>query len=188
MKYRCIVVDPPWDQKKTGKRKVRPNQGTQLDYSTMTLNEIASSVPVRSEWAADNSFIWIWATNGKSQSSGLSIIEQAHELMRRWDYKYYTMITWNKGTGSCPFGPYQIITEHCLFGYKGKAAFPKASWGKMQTVFEAPPTRHSEKPSWFYEAIAYHFPGPRLDVFARRRHKGFDAWGDEVEGGRSNEE
>ena len=39
--YRCIVIDPPWDQGKTVLRKVRPNQGRDLDYPTMTFEEIA---------------------------------------------------------------------------------------------------------------------------------------------------
>jgi len=34
--YRCIVIDPPWDQGKTGLRSVRPNQGVVLDYPTLT--------------------------------------------------------------------------------------------------------------------------------------------------------
>ena len=38
--YRCIVVDPPWDQGKTGIRAIRPNQGRDLEYPTMNLAEI----------------------------------------------------------------------------------------------------------------------------------------------------
>jgi hypothetical protein len=34
-KYRVIVVDPPWNQGKTGRRKTRPNQTTTLDYKTI---------------------------------------------------------------------------------------------------------------------------------------------------------
>lgn len=176
--YKCIVVDPPWDQGKTGKRSVRPNQGTNLDYPTMNLNQIAA-IPV-ADWADDESFLWLWATNSRSRSSGKPILVQAFELMERWKFRYYTTLTWNKATGPCPFGPYQITTEHCLFGYRGRCAFPKESLGKMKTAFSAPVTRHSEKPSVLYEHISNYFDGPFLDVFARRRHPSFDAWGDEV--------
>jgi len=41
-KYRVIVIDPPWNQGKTGKRKVRPNQTTILDYPTMSKAELES--------------------------------------------------------------------------------------------------------------------------------------------------
>ena len=177
--YRCLVVDPPWDQGKTGKRSVRPKQGTDLDYPTMTFDEIAA-LPV-DQWAADEAFLWLWATNSRSRSSGRPILVQAFDLMEHWGFRYYTALTWDKATGPCPFGPYQITTEHCLFGYRGKADFPKASLGKMKTAFSAPVTRHSEKPAILYDSVSLYFDGPRLDVFARRRHAGFEAWGDQVE-------
>ena len=178
-RYRCIVIDPPWDQGKTGKRTVRPNQGVDLDYPTMTWQEIAG-LPI-DEWAAEKSFLWLWATNSRSRSSGKPILMQAFELMEHWGFRYYTMLTWNKATGPCPFGPYQITTEHCLFGYRGRCTFPKDSLGKMKTFFSAPVTRHSEKPHLLYENVRRHFNAPRLDVFARRQHIGFEAWGDQVE-------
>ena len=177
--YRCIVVDPPWDQGKTGKRAVRPNQGTNLSYATMTCRQIAA-LPIK-EWASHDAFIWLWATNSKSRSSGRPILVQAFALLDMWGFSYYTTLTWNKRTGPCPFGPYQITTEHCLFGYRGRCVFPKDSLGRMKTMFDAPATRHSEKPSCLYRNIDLYFDGPKLDVFARKRHPGFDAWGDEAE-------
>ena len=177
--YKGIVVDPPWDQGKTGKRSARPNQGTDLDYPTMSFKEIAD-IPI-GEWADDEAFLWLWATNSRSRSSDRPILMQAFELMEHWGFRYYTLLTWDKATGPAPFGPFQITTEHCLFGYRGKCRFPKESWGKMKTAFSAPVTRHSEKPSIIYEHANQYFDGPFLDVFARRRHPGFDAWGNEVQ-------
>ncbi len=107
---------------------------------------------------------------------------QAFDLMEHWGFRYYTTLTWDKSTGPCPFGPYQITTEHCLFGYRGKCRFPKASLGKMKTAFSAAVSCHSEKPSYLYQHIEQYFANPRLDVFARRPHSGFDAWGNEVKG------
>ncbi len=176
-RYRCIVVDPPWDQGKTGQRSVRPNQSTRLDYATLTPDEIKAT-PI-SRWASENSFLWLWATNSRSKSCDKPILLCAFELMDFWGFRYYTTITWDKRTGPCPFGPYQITTEQVLFGYKGKANFPKGSMGKMKTAFTAPVTRHSEKPKVFYEYIREYFEGPRLDVYARQVHDGFDGWGDE---------
>ena len=43
------------------------------------------------------------------------------------------------------------------------------------------PTGHSEKPSEFYEIIESMYPtGPYVELFARRQHKGWDAWGNEL--------
>jgi N6-adenosine-specific RNA methylase IME4 len=43
---------------------------------------------------------------------------------------------------------------------------------------------HSEKPDQFYEMVRECSPGPRLDMFARRAHDGYDAWPAEVGGAR----
>ena len=134
----------------------------------MTLAEIKEvRVP---EWAANNAYLWLWATNGRSRSSGLPVLQQAFHLMEHWGFRYYTMLTWDKGNGVCPFGPYQITTEHCLFGYRGKFATPRYSMGQSKTLFFERSKRHSQKPSVLYEYIRTYFPEPRLDVFARRRH------------------
>lgn len=176
-KYKILVIDPPWNQGKTGKRAVRPNQGTRLDYPTMT-KEALMKLPVN-EWSADQSFLWLWATNSKDRKTGEPILKTAFDLMEEWGFTFYTMVTWNKRTGPCPFGPYQITTEHVLFGYKGKAVFDKATLGKMQTCFTEGSTVHSAKPDSFYQQIAKTFKGKRLDVFARQVRGGFDGWGNE---------
>lgn len=103
----------------------------------------------------------------------------AFELLEEWGFTFYTMATWNKRTGPCPFGPYQVTTEHVLFAYRGKAIFTREYLGKMQTCFTETPTIHSAKPDSFYQTIARHFNGRRLDVFARQVREGYDGWGNE---------
>jgi N6-adenosine-specific RNA methylase IME4 len=176
-KYDVLVVDPPWNQGKTGKRSVRPNQTVDLDYQTMSKEDLLSlPVPL---WSAERSFLWLWATNSKDRETGEPILRSSFDLMASWGFRYYTMVTWNKKTGPCPFGPYQVITEHVLFGYKGKALFSNQILGKMQTCFTEAPTLHSVKPDSFYQQVARYFPGKRLDVFARQVREGYDGWGAE---------
>jgi N6-adenosine-specific RNA methylase IME4 len=177
--YKVLVVDPPWPQGKTGKRKTRPNQTTTLDYSTLTKEDIMK-VPINF-WSKDQSFLWLWATNSKDKVTNEPILKMAFDVLKHWGFTFYTMVTWDKKTGPCPFGPYQITTEYILFGYKGLVKFPKECMGKMQTCFTASSTTHSTKPDIFYQTIAKYFEGPRLDVFARHAHKGFDGWGDQYE-------
>ena len=175
--YRVLVVDPPWNQGKTGKRAVRPHQGKSLDYHTMTKEQLLA-LPIGS-WSHETAFLWLWTTNSKDRTTGEPFLRMSFDLMEAWGFTYYTMITWNKGTGPCPFGPYQITTEHILFGYKGKAVFEKETLGKLQTCFKQTPTEHSVKPQSFYTELATYFSGPRLDVFARQVRPGFDGWGDQ---------
>ena len=178
-KYRCLVVDPPWNQGKTGKRKVRPMQSTMLDYKTMSYDEI-KKLPI-ANWSSENSYIWLWATNSKDKKTGTPILKMAFDLLNEWGFNYYTTITWDKKTGPCPFGPYQIVTEHILFGYKGKVKFPKECLGKTKNIMQETAKGHSVKPDIIYDHISKWFEGPRLDVFARQEREGFDGWGDEYE-------
>ena len=176
--YRVLVIDPPWRQRKTGRRSVRPNQGTTLDYPTLSKEELYK-LPVRSWSDPEQSFLWLWATNSKDRHTREPILSMAFDLMEHWAFQFYTMITWDKRTGPCPFGPYQITTEHILFGYRGKGVFERSTLGQMKTCFTAKSGAHSSKPDSFYREIAHLFPGPRLDVFARQTRPGYDGWGDE---------
>ena len=120
-KFDILVVDPPWNQGKTGFRDVRPNQTKILDYPTLSKEDI-KKLPIQ-EWSKDSSLIWLWVTNSKDKKTKEPIIKIGFELLEHWGFNYYTTITWDKKTGPCPFGPYQITTEHILFGYKGKTKF-----------------------------------------------------------------
>ena len=177
--YAVMAIDPPWDVRKTGKRKARPNQDTMLVYQTMSLEEIGA-VPI-DEWGAENSIIFLWVTNGKDKRTKTPIIAAGFQLLAKWGYIYYTMLTWDKGTGVCPYGPYQITSEHVLVGYRGKFPFV-GPLGKLKTVFQAPATRHSAKPPVFYENTATVTSTPRIEIFAREVRPGWDGWGDQYEG------
>jgi len=52
----------------------------------------------------------------------------------------------------------------------------------MKNIFEAPRGTHSEKPARFYQLLRAWTPKPRIDIFARNAHEGFDGWGDEYVG------
>ena len=176
-KYKTIVIDPPWNQGKTGKRKARPNQGTTLDYPTLTKEELIK-FPVN-QLTQDNAFLFLWATNSRDKKTKEPILKIAFELIEHWGYTFYTMVTWDKRTGPCPFGPYQIVTEYILFCYKGKCIFKKEFFGKLKNIFVETPTNHSVKPDSFYQQIKIFTDSPRIDIFARQKRDGFDGWGDE---------
>jgi len=176
-KFKVLVVDPPWNQGKTGYRGSRPNQTKTLDYPTLLLEEI-KQIPIP-EWADDPSFIFLWVTNSKDRKTKTPIIKMGFDLLDHWGFTYFTTITWDKKTGPCPFSPFQVSTEHVLFGYKGKVKFNKESMGKMKTCFTETSSSHSIKPTSFYENIDRYFDGKKLDVFARQKRKGFYGWGNE---------
>lgn len=163
--YRCLVVDPPWDE-----------DGAEADPAATAPDAIAE-LPVP-EWAAPAAFLWLWAPCGVSRSGGEPILRTALGIIEAWGFRYYTALTWDRGAvpPAAVRGPYRVTSEHCLFAYRGKFAAPKAAMGKTKTQLTAPPPPRGGKPDVFYEHVR-RFEGPRLDAFARRRRAGFDAWG-----------
>ena len=184
MKYRTIVVDPPWkfDQPwKSGYLAYRshspgnpssPNEGRKLargaaaKYAVVELAEI-EALPIR-EWAEDNAHLYLWATN--------SHLRAAFGIMEAWGFTYKTTLTWCKnkiGMGRY----YRNSTEHVLFGVRGSLMTQRRD---VWTHFNAERHKHSEKPAAFYDMVQTMSPGPYLDVFARKPRFFWDCWGDEV--------
>ena len=64
---------------------------------------------------------------------------------------------------------------------KRAAKILKLKGVSLPTFFREDSTVHSRKPQIFYQMLCRSTPEPRIDVFARKRHYGFDAWGDQVE-------
>jgi N6-adenosine-specific RNA methylase IME4 len=164
--YSCIVADPPWPVRMTGKMAGRHAGARELPYETMTIDEI-EALDVGSH-AADGAHCWLWTTNG--------FWRPAFDVMQAWGFKYMTTITWVKPSGYGPW--FASTTQHVLFGYKGKCVFPLARY--KPTHFMASPRRkHSRKPDEFYDLVRSISPEPRIDLFNRREIDGFEGWGDE---------
>jgi len=166
MKYRCLVIDPPWPVKKI-EREERPNQGEDLDYPTMDLDKIAK-LPIDDLANSNGCHVYLWITH-KFLPDGL-------ELFEKWGVNYQCLLTWVKPTGMTPFS-WMYNTEHLLFGRIGNLNLLKNG---VKLSFESPVKGHSKKPDRFYEIVQQVSPEPRLDLFAREERQGFDVWGNEV--------
>lgn len=74
------------------------------------------------------------------------------------------------------------LTEHCLFGIRGKLPY-KVIDGKRQqgkTGFFEKKREHSRKPVQMREMIEKVSYPPFIELFARERFDGWDAWGNEI--------
>ena len=166
IKYQTIVVDPPWPVRKII-RAVRPNQKQNLDYPTMSLDDI-KALPI-SAVSAENSVLFLWTTH--------AFLPSSFDIMSAWGFRYQRTLTWDKQNGMCLFG-FHHRTEFCLFGYRGKIEmYPRRK--AIPTCIVAKSERHSAKPSEFYDMVSV-FGSPRLDVFARNERGGWDVFGNEV--------
>jgi N6-adenosine-specific RNA methylase IME4 len=176
--FRTILADPPWTYSNFGQAK---HGAARAHYELMTLDQLAE-IPVAREWAADDAFLLLWATWPK--------LDEAMALIARWGFRYVTGFPWVKTTPSsgeirCGIGFYvQSASEFVLVARRGDLAREEDSprvrgllTGSDPVTFYAPIGKHSEKPVTLHEWAEATFPGPRLELFARRERPGWTTWG-----------
>jgi len=162
-KYKIIYADPPWkyDFSNTNNRKIENK------YPTMTQKELCNlKVP-----SDDNCILYLWATAPK--------LLEAIEVMKAWGFTYKTHAIWDKkiiGMGYWWRGQHELL----LVGVKGKMSPPQQEFRKS-SVYSEQRGKHSEKPDEFRQNIIKSYPTLlKIELFARERHEGWDAWGNEV--------
>ena len=169
-KYKTIVVDPPWDLPVVSpSRNVGFKVTDSLPYKTLTDDKLRE-FPIN-EFADDECQLFMWVTHG-TLPFGL-------ELTKLWGFKYHCLLTWDKTKGVVICG-FNRRTEYVIFSYKGKLDI-KLKGVSIPTFFRETSTIHSKKPRIFYDLLLKSTLAPRVDIFARKTHFGFEAWGDQVE-------
>lgn len=166
--YRCILADPPWPETMSGRyARTRYRRPAALPYPTMPVAAIAA-LPVGS-LAAPDAHIWLWTTN--------RFLRAGFDVLDAWGARYLAPVHAIKPSG---FGNYFVHrSQTLLFGYVGKCRFPAARFAP-NLIHVGNPSRHSGKWPETYAYIERISPGPRIELFARERRAGWDAWGDEV--------
>lgn len=169
-KYNIIYADPPWSYKDTGCQGAAAAQ-----YDTMSVEQI-KALPVYNI-ADKDCVLFLWATYPK--------LEEALEVIKAWGFTYKTIaFQWVK-TYKSGFGEFLGLgrwtrgnTEPCLLATKGKPH--RINAGVSQLIF-SPLRRHSQKPPEARVKIKRLLGDlPAVELFARERVEGWDAWGDEV--------
>ena len=168
--YNIIYADPPWryNFSETKSRSIPAH------YPDMDLEEVCNleveGVSIQ-EKIADDSILFLWATNPK--------LEEALQVIDSWGFEYKTNLVWIKdkiGMGYWFRGQHELL----LTATKGNYPTPDPSI-RRSGVLEAPRTGHSSKPEEVYNIIESYFPfGKYLELFARNEREGWTTWGDEV--------
>lgn len=190
MKYGAILVDPPWQFKTWTSHKWRSaaeaGRNPESHYPTMTMDTL-KSLPIQPIMAQDCAvFMWVtWPT-----------LESALELGKAWGLKYKTAaFCWAK-TNKSVQGRFSVADEDCNWhmgmGYYSRAntepcllfvkGSPKRKSKNVRQLIVSAVQRHSQKPDKIYGRIEALVDGPYLEVFARQRHEGWDAMGNEISG------
>ena len=185
-KYRVIISDPPWSYGGTpqyqpeGEDKFR---AVRMRYPTMKTADICA-LDVASLCAAD-CVLLLWAT--------APLLRDAFRVIEAWGFAYVTKMPWIKlegdpartlwgdwayrpqyGTGFWGRG----CAEDVLICRRGDPKPPAAAAASILLLSEN--FGHSRKPENLYE-YAEHFPGPYLEMFARRPRDKWDLFGNQIE-------
>ena len=177
--WRCVVADPPWSFKDAGSRvapdavvRRKARGGVARIYGTMPTSWVAG-LPVASV-VAPSAHLYLWCPS--------ALLEDGLVVMRAWGFTLKTTLVWDKVTagGRPAFGAghyYRGAHELVLFGVRGRC--PALS-RRERTRFEGVVGEHSRKPEVLQDMAERVSPGPRLELFARRRRAGWTTWGDQV--------
>ena len=177
-------VDAPPIQPKTSERviaaKDMPYVGEGVYAVTdgyagvMNVKEIKKFSLVK-DLSDDAALCFLWTTN--------KFLRDSYSILESWGFKNLPLtLIWDKGMGpQFPLSP-SYNAEFVVVGRRGK--FDGKLWldtKSFPTCFNVRPGKHSEKPAFFYNLLRRVTRMPRVDLFARRRHLGFDAWGNQVD-------
>lgn len=176
--YKHLMIDPPWPKNKGGRRKVRPNQNSHLDYSTMSVENIFSLVdkdimPLVDQ-TGHNIFLWVVE----------EFLPEAEIEMKKRGYKLHVRLIWDKMNGIAPAFTIRYCHEYLLWFYT-PSKMPKVDKdqrGKFTSVITEKSRQHSRKPNKAYDMIEALYPNSnKIDVFSREKRLGWDQYGDQPE-------
>lgn len=175
LRFGTVLVDPPWRfDNRTG--KMAPEHKRLRRYATMSFDEIAA-LPVK-DLAAPQCHLYLWCPN--------ALLGEALGIMKSWGFTYKTNIVWYKvrkdgGPDGRGVGFYfRNVTELLLFGVRGRLR-TLAPGRRQVNIVVGRKQEHSRKPDGAYSIIESCSPGPRIELFARRRVSGWTQWGDQVD-------
>lgn len=172
-KYSIIYADPPW-QYKTYSPKGQ-GRSAERHYSTMALEEICK-LPV-AQMADKDCVLLMWTT--------VPFLKDAFSVLEAWGFSYKTVaFVWvkqNRRSDGLFWGMgywTRANAELCILATKGH---PKRASASVHQILLSRVEAHSKKPDEARDRIVALLGDlPRIELFARQRTEGWDAWGNEV--------
>lgn len=164
--YDVLLVDAPW-----------PGQSGEPHYDTMSFDAIRGMADAINSVAAEDCWLFFWTTK--------SLHAEAEAIIKAWGFDYAAgdWITWAKlnkfGFGRRKTG-IRRATEDMFVATRGAVSAANLN---VPDYFLYRVGKHSEKPHSQYAYIddIAGMNVRRLELFARHKQPGWDAWGDQVE-------
>jgi N6-adenosine-specific RNA methylase IME4 len=173
-KYQIIYADPPWTFK-TYSAKGKEKKSAECHYDCMSIYDI-KALPVN-DIADNDCALFMWVT--------FPLLQEGLYTIKAWGFTYKTCaFNWvkkNKKSDSFFWGLgywTRANSEICLLATKGN---PKRISKSVHQICNDRIMRHSQKPDSIRDGIVRLMGNlPRIELFARKRVAGWDAWGNEI--------
>ena len=165
---RVLVADPAW---LFGDALPGNGRGASDHYDCETIEDICR-MPLPP--MHDDSVLVLWRVAAMQL--------EACTVARMWGFKVKGEMVWDKmtthGKQHWGMGRQGLRGSHesCLLATRGRPFFH----GEHRTRFEAKVGEHSGKPDKFYEVVEHVWPGPYVELFARRKRRGWRCYGNEI--------
>lgn len=170
----AIYADPPWTFKVYSGKGLK--RSAENHYDTMDQAGIEALGKHVEKIATKDCALFLWAV--------MPQIPEALRVIKAWGFTYKTMgFTWVKrsplersyhlGMGYWT----RSNAELCMLAIKGS---PKRLHKGVEQLVVAPVGKHSSKPSIVHDRIERLVAGPYLEMFARRKRKGWTVWGNDI--------
>tara|TARA_A100001011_G_C13911317_1_gene675201 strand:- start:45 stop:608 length:564 start_codon:yes stop_codon:yes gene_type:complete len=180
-KYNIIYADPPWRYWMGG------NKNQSNHYDCLEINDIAN-LPVKNI-SEKNCLLFVWVT--------FPILDLSFKVIQDWGFKYSTCaFVWVKTNKNFKIDQMSFLPEDnfnsfwglgswtrsnaeiCLLAKKG--SIERKSRSVHQLIYD-PVREHSRKPDCVRDKIVQLCGDlPKIELFARQKHDGWDCWGNEV--------
>jgi len=170
-KYRVIYADPPWPYGNSGVITESDNYGRAArHYPSMSIDELCQmGDDIRARCAKD-AVLFMWVTS--------PLLEECFDVIHAWGFQYKTSFVWDKIRHN--FGHYNSVRHELLLVCTRGSCTPDNAKLYDSVVSLERSDKHSEKPEEFRQMIdSLYTWGKRIELFARTRADGWEAWGNE---------
>lgn len=176
-KFRVFYADPPWAYDDSGviapegaKEGVDPYGRSERHYPTMDIDELAD-LPVK-DHVEDNAVLFLWVTS--------PLLDECWRVIDAWGFTYKASMVWDKVLHN--YGHYISVRHEFLLICTHGSCTPDEPVPMPDSVVTVRRSEaHSEKPNEFRALIERLYPlGRRLELFGRKRVKGWTVYGNQL--------
>lgn len=172
-KYRVIYADPPW--KYSDEQNTPMLGGAVKHYPLMSIDQIINTRDSNGRLISDiidnDAVLFIWVTS--------PILDECFQVIEAWRFEYKTSFVWDKVHHN--MGHYNSVRHELLLVCTRGSCTPDniKLFDSVQVIEKT--DKHSEKPQEFRNIIeTLYTKGRKIELFARSKHSGWDAWGNEI--------